>query len=247
MLKSHMNMSGEFKVKLFSDIGMEVTFMSRLMHFQGYIIDGLFGLKNRDEVKNSIMHVIFYGLEPAYRNLREAKKKWEDESIPEREKIQHIEGVYSYLVIAFKVRFQETAKLMGYDIGFLFQNENNFDKGLSLFSEKHPNFHSAFIESLKSERKSWLNITIEVRNILINHGAGKDPKKIKDLECALTLESAEIIFENCWRCIEDILAIFADDILDPRLGIQILNLKEYTEDKNVSERFGYFEKRPSDT
>ena len=144
-------MEEKISLKLFSDVGMGELFMSRLFHFQDHILNGLFGTKNTKEVKDAIFQVIFDGLEPAFRSLRELRKKLIDEKIPEKEKRQLIENIYSYLTIAFKDRFQEVAKLMGYDTGFLFQNDKNFEVGCTQFSQLHPKIDSQFIEMICNE------------------------------------------------------------------------------------------------
>ena len=56
----------------------------------------------------------------------------------------------------------------------------------------------------------------------------------------MNLDFAEIVFDNCWRAIEDLLAIFANDKTDPKYGMAILELKEYRDNKNNLQRFGWF-------
>lgn len=76
------------KFKLFSDVGMNELFMARLFHFQDRILSGLFGGKDNEAIQQAIMTVLFDGLEPAFRSLRNLHEKWNDENIPEKEKIQ---------------------------------------------------------------------------------------------------------------------------------------------------------------
>lgn len=233
-------MEEKISIKLFSDVGMGELFMSRLYHFQDHILNGLFGTKNIKEIKESILKVVFDGLEPAFRSLRELRKEWADDKISEKRRRQHIENIYSYLTIAFKDRFQGLARLMGYDIGFLFQNDKNFEAGCEQFLKSYPKIDPQFIEVIKNDRVCWLNLMIDVRNNAIDHAAGKDPTLIKELEQNMTLEAVEKIFDNCWRAIEDFLIVFSTDKTDPKYGHVILELIEYKQDKNHQHRFGWF-------
>jgi len=233
-------MEEKISVKLFSNVGMGELFMSRLCHFQDHILNGLFGIKNTKEIQEAILRVVFDGLDPAFRSLRELQKEWSDEKIPEKKKRQHIENIYSYLTIAFKDRFQEVAKLMGYNIDFLFQNDKTFEVGCKQFLKSYPKIDSQFIETIKNDRASWFNLMLNIRNNLIDHAAGKDQSLLKQLEQNMTLEAVEIIFDNCWRAIEDFLAIFAVDKTDQKYGHAILELSEYRQDENYQHRFGWF-------
>lgn len=233
-------MEEKISVKLFSDVGMGELFMSRLYHFQDHILNGLFSTQKIKEIQEAILRVLFDGLEPAFRSLRELRKEWLDKKIPEKKKRQDIENIYSYLTIAFKDRFQGVAKLMGYDIGFLFQNDKNFEAGCEQFLKSYPKIDSQFVVMIKNDRASWFNLMINVRNNAIDHAAGKDSTLLKQLEQNMTLEAVEKIFDNCWRAIEDFLAVFAVDKTDLKYGYAIFELSEYRQDKNYQHRFGWF-------
>ena len=185
-------MNESIKLKLFSDVGMNELFMARLFHFQDRILSGLFGGKDNEAIQQAIMTVLFDGLEPAFRSLRSLREKWDDEAIPEKEKIQLAQNVYTYLVVAFKDRFQDVAIKMGYDIGFIFQKQDNFNQGCDNFLKKYPKIDPAFVETMK-EDKIWIELMIGVRNNIIDHKVGKDPGFIERLSRFLNLETAEII------------------------------------------------------
>ncbi len=257
-----MSMKDKTSVKLFSDVGAEELsisrilhfedhififagkeelFISRILHFEDYILPGIFINKKREIIKQAIYRVVFEGLIPAFISLRELGKKWTDEKVPEIEKRQLIKSIYSNLVIAFKDRFKKVAKLMGYDIGFLFRKkEKDFENNCVKFLEDNPRIDSGFIEFAKNERDSWLRLMTNVRNIAIEHAAENDPDEIKYLESYMNLESVEIFFDNCWRAIEDFLFVFSKDKMDPIDGIELRELPEYIKDENHPERFGWF-------
>lgn len=129
---------------------------------------------------------------------------------------------------------------MGYDIGFVFQKQDNFNQGCDNFFKKHPKIDPAFGETIKEDR-IWIELLIGVRNNIIDHKVGKDPAFIERLSRFLNLETAEIMFENCWKSMEDFLIVFANDITNPKYGLKILELTEYKNNKNHPERFGWFD------
>jgi|GEM_PF-6010590 len=227
-------------LKKFSDVGMGELFMSRLFHFQGDILNGLFGGKDKEDIQQAIMKVLFEGLEPAFRSLRGLRLKWHDDQIPEREKIQLVESVYTYLVIAFKDRFQDVVEKMGFEIGFIFQKQDHFLKGCQKFKTQYPKIDTAFIDTIIEDRV-WINLMIAVRNNVIDHQAGKDPVVISRLSNFLNLNTVEVLFENCWKTMEDFLVVFADSLTDPKYGMKILELSAYAKNKNNPERFGWFD------
>lgn len=233
-------MKKEISFKIFSDVGMGELFMSRLFDFQGRILDGVFELPNRKEIKEMMIKVIFEGLEPAFQSLRSLRFEWLNDSIPERKKRKDIMDVYGYLTVAFKDRFQKVADLMGYDIGFLFsKDDNKFETGCKNLLVLHPNIDPKIIEVLKNDRNRWISLMIEIRNNAINHAANKDPIVLKNLEQYMALESVDIIFDNCWRTMEDLLFIFAVDKMDPKFGMEMIELPEYHLNINHPERFGW--------
>jgi len=231
-----MSETEKISMELFSDVGMGELFMSRLFNFETDILQGLVGIDHK-EIEHLIFRTIFDGLEPAFRSLRSLREKWNDPEIPKKEKIQLIENIFSYLVVAFKDRFQEVAYKMGYDISFLFKNQKIFEKEYVEFQKKHPMIDPKFI----LEDREWLNILIGVRNNVIDHKAGKDPDIIKQLSVFLTLENVEILFDNCWRSVEDFLAAFAVDKTDSKYGMKIQELVEYRKNKTHDHRFGWFD------
>jgi len=227
-------------VKLFSDVGMGELFMARLFHLKDRILSGVFGLERRKEVEDTITGLIFDGLEPAFRSLRELRKEWVDDKVPEKKKRQHIENVYSYLTIAYKDRLQQVAKEFGYDIGFVFQKDARFTIGSEAFIVQYPKIGVDFIRMITDDRDTWLTHMISVRNDAIDHAAGKDREIIKELQKSMNLEETEKIFDNCWKSIEDIILMFALDKTDEKYGQRILELKEYRLNPDHPERLGWF-------
>lgn len=216
--------------------------MSRIFDLGNSIINGLF-IKNQKEVKDAFFSVIFDWLEPAFRSLRKLRRESDHKKISERERQQDIENIYVYLKIAIKDRFAQVAKLMGYDIWFLFQKEEEFNKKKKDFLTKNQNIDPSFISMIEDDRKAWLNIMMDVKNLAIEHAGDKNPKIVKDLKRFLNLEAVEKMFENCWKSIEDITYFLIKGKINPRMGMCLGELPEYQKDKNFKHRFGWYVKK----
>ena len=56
-------------------------------------------------------------------------------------------------------------KELGFDIGFIFQDDKKFEKGAKEFVEQHPNA-SEFEDVARTDRKLWQNMLATHRNAL---------------------------------------------------------------------------------
>ncbi|GAI53720.1 unnamed protein product, partial [marine sediment metagenome] len=78
-------------------------------------------------------------------------------------------NLYNNLWVAYKDGMQRVVKLLGFDVGFLFQKENQFKQGCENFLKQHPNVNQAFTKMLADVRKSWQNILSTIRNYYLEH------------------------------------------------------------------------------
>lgn len=214
--------------------------MSRFVHFESHVLSALPKIKDRDAVRNALFRMIFDGFEPAFRSLRDLKKKIDDQAVSKREKRLLIENVFSYLALAVRDRFSVVADLMGYDIGFLFQKDTAFKKGRESFLLKYPKIDPAFLDVLEDDRCRWLSPLFDVRNEAIEHSGKIGPEELKRLESYMDLPTAEVMFDNSWRRVEDFLGVFANDIFGEMGGLKLFEIKEYQENRNHPVRFGWF-------
>jgi hypothetical protein len=214
--------------------------MSRLIHFQDKILGGIVGGEIKLEIQHAIFNVLFDGLEPALKNLRDLREKWSDSTVAQNEKRKLIESLFNNLVIALKDRFQYVTKMMGYEIGFMFQDDVKFINGCANFLAKHPAIPNRFVEMIAMERV-WIKILQDVRNHIIEHKANKSLEYTKSLNTYLTLEYSETLFDHCWRLIEDIMWVLAIDMTDIQHGLTIQELFEYKQNNNHPQRFGWFD------
>lgn len=79
----------------------------------------------------------------------------------------------------------------------------------------------SFILMIEDDRKTWLNIMMDVKNLAIEHAGNKDPRIVKDLKSFLNLEAVEKMFENCWKAIEDITYFLIEGRVNPKMGMHL--------------------------
>ena len=108
-------------------------------------------------------------------------------------------SLYSSVWAAYKDRWQSAMKLIGFDMGFLFVADANFDAAFNRFVADHPfdepdQLKTAFV----ADRASWQTRLGSYRNQEIEHRAGTE-----DVEFFQNQTSAEASFYNVWRAIED--------------------------------------------
>jgi hypothetical protein len=98
---------------------------------------------------------------------------------------------------------QKAAKLMDPEIGFVFQEDSKFEKGLIAWGEKWPAIAHAFATYLKAQRKTWQNELGTFRNFLEH----KNDMDATIYEMRYAPAHAEMLFDAVWRAIADVLAI----------------------------------------
>ena len=64
---------------------------------------------------------------------------------------------------------QRPATLMGANVGFVVQNDANFEKVLTEFREAHPSGLSWFGDHLPTQRNNWANDFTDFRNHFLEH------------------------------------------------------------------------------
>ena len=222
---------------------MDEPFISRLMFFHTHVLQNI-GMKDNEvdweNTRKGLWAVLFEGLVPAFNTLETLRKTWDDPKVPEIDKEQMAWSVFGSLTIAFKDRFQITVSRMGYNIGFLFQKDDEFKKGGDVFKAEHPDVPPEFIGYLQRVRSSgWWRVLNAVRNRLIEHQSKKTEQELEDLQGFVSLEVVEKLFEVCWQTIEEILLVLVLDRIDPNYAMELLEAQEYEENKNCSERISW--------
>ncbi|HEX8815576.1 MAG TPA: hypothetical protein VF753_08755 [Terriglobales bacterium] len=111
---------------------------------------------------------------------------------------------------SYKDLTEKVARLMGFKIGFLFDNDKKFRDGLKEFREQNPRLRQGFEKLLQDLRSEWQNDLAKFRNTWLEHQTS-DPRKFQKF---YTPEYAEFLFNSVWRAIVDILP----NLLELRLG-----------------------------
>ncbi len=69
-------------------------------------------------------------------------------------------------------------RALGFDIGFLFQKDDAFEKGASAFVEQHPQL-ADLVEMMRRDRADFQKRVGEYRNDYIEHRKDVDPKLVE--------------------------------------------------------------------
>lgn len=208
----------KYKFELFSDIGTSEPFVARLSLGLIEILD-VTNFENRKEINDAILNISFEGLLPAFISLGEIRdfetgsKKFIMVNLN-----KNYYDLYKYLWVAYKDRMQKATDLLGFNLGFLFQKDENFKKGCKKFLEKHSEIDEGFIGILENERDVWQNKVETIRNRYLEH----QKLDSKDVEKYFTLENAELMFNNCWQAIEDILVFLMRTDFPTRIDIAVI-------------------------
>lgn len=228
-------MQENLRIELFSDVGTGEPFIARIGLGLIEILNATH-FKQRKKINDAILDIIFEGLLPAFislREIRELEAKKEKAAIATLNRNYY--DLYNRLWAAYKDRMQKVVRLLGFDLGFLFQKENQFSRGCKNFLKKHPNINPAFTKMLRDERKSWQNILSTIRNNYLEH-KGLETKRV---ERFFTIDNAEILFQNCWQAIEDIIVVLLRTGMPLHIGIDIAEIPEEERAPSCPKRFRF--------
>jgi hypothetical protein len=177
---------------------------------KGTQIDG----EQRRHATDAISSVLTDGLIPTFLELR-AIRESRGRDLPLIEQYQLYEDFARKLWKSYKDLTQRAAVAMGFDIGFLFQNETKFEQGLKAFRLEYPAAPAILEDYLHKVRELWQNDLSRFRNGFIEHQEGnrEDHKKFYDPDVA------EELFAAVGRVIADILVMLMILRLPPRVHI----------------------------
>lgn len=145
------------------------------------------------------------------RRLRESKG-----SLPtELETAKAYRDLYGHLWVAYKSRFQELMKLLGYDIGFIFDKDAKFDQLAVAFMAAHPGATPHLIERIKEDKNTWQKALYTYRN----DGEHNIKEPTFNGHPMHSLENAEVIFSNTWHAIEDVFVHCMEEEFGKQLTI----------------------------
>lgn len=194
----------KWKVERFADIGYE-DFAKDMVELHPLVDAGTIEDPQRANVKEAITSILIDGLMPAFLDLRKIRASV-GQDLPLLNQRQPYEDFSGKLWKAYKHLMQEAVKLMGDNIGFLFQNEKDFREGLVEFRRTNANAREGFEKFLKETRDEWQNELAKFRNTWVEHQTG-DPKQFQKF---YDPKYAEWLFDTVWHTIADILPVFLE-------------------------------------
>ena len=204
----------QWTVRKYADVGTSEEFVRQLLELHDILKGSTIHDPEREKVNDALGGIQLDGLLPAFLELEKIRKSVGKE-LPLLDQMQPYEDLARKLWRTYKELMQSAAKLMGFDIGFLFTNDVNFDTGLKRFRGLNPRVPDAFESFLRQTRKTWQNDLAKFRNEILEH-----PSADKGLYKAFyDPASAEALFEYVWRTIVEILGFLLLLKLPPHFGL----------------------------
>lgn len=227
----------QWEVKLFSDIGAEEPFVSRLFIGLPEVLDAMQvinadQMKKTEEAKEQLGCLMIDCLMPAFVSLRELRKSYDDKTVPELTKTKHFNEMYGSLWTAYKDRTEKVAKSLGFNISFLYDNDKKFTEGCKKFVADHPEVDANFCKLLTWHRDNWQNELAKLRDKWIEHQV----LKLENVKKFYNLQTAGAIFDCVWLAIEDIIGFLAGAKLSP--SVQLAELPD-GRGPTAMKRFGF--------
>lgn len=222
----------------FANVGTSEEFVELFSGELLELVDAstIFGAE-REAVKNAIMAILIEGLMPAFEHLRKIRLSV-SVPIPELNRRQLYEDFARVLWHAFKDLTPKAALLLGFDIGFQFQKDAKFEKGIADFRGKHPSLIIDIPAVLSRQRANWQQGLSEFRNEFLEHRS----QDIAAFESYYRPETAERFFEHAWRTMADLFPVFIEARYPPTWSIKEIPSAE--RDPRRRRRFQFFQCEP---
>jgi len=220
------NLPPGFTLKLASNFGTEELWVARVW-LQTKEILKYINLPSHDEIDFRFDRIVEQ-LEIACIHLRRIEDTKNFHKLPTFDQQAEYVAFYNSIWWAYKDRFQLFMKELGFDIGFIFQDDKKFEKGAKKFIEEYPNA-SEFVDVARTDRKLWQNMLASHRNAL--HSGDRrserhDPDNPAD---------ARMIFNNVWQAIEEDFAYLGEKVMDE--GWTLVHVPEEQRDEIIPVRF----------
>ena len=219
------NVPAGFTLKIAANFGTEEDFVVRVW-IQIKDILKYIRLPNDDEIDFRFDRVVEQ-LEIARIHLGRIEDKNFD-NIPTFDQQAEYVAFYNSIWWAYKDRFRYFMKELGFDIHFIFGDDNKFKSGSETFLTNHPGA-SDFIKVSLNDRQGWQNLLAFHRNAM--HSGDKRKQK-HDLD---NPTDARMIFDNVWQAIEEHFVYLAEEVMQK--GWTIVHIPENQRDKTIPVRF----------
>ena len=200
----------------FASVGTQEAFVREMLELVSILEGSTICGEQRERARSAIMTVMIDGALPAFLELRSIRSP-ETANLPVAERFQPYEDFARKLWKAYKDLTQRAADALGFDIGFLYQEDKNFEKGLKKFRAEWPELQAGAEDFLRQIRVEWQNEFSRFRNGFVEHQEGDrmDFKKFYDNAVV------EKLFESVWGAIVDVLVILMILKLPPRVHLVV--------------------------
>lgn len=188
-----------FKIQKLTDFGSSEDWVARLYLSLPDFVDKLLISSEAKQEFGYLLNDVFRSLSYSFMSLRRIRNFKIMPDIPMLSQESEYINFYNHLWTAFKDRFPKILLILGFDIGFLYQNNKNFKKGLELFNKINSMLPDEFTIMISND-KEWLDKLSSFRNKYIQHKSVSDKIKTD----FFNIQSAEAYFFNIWTSIENI-------------------------------------------
>lgn len=219
------------KIEKISNYGTEEPWVARIMFSLLHLVDQLTAPEyQKNEIKKWILEIA-KELTAAFDSIKAIEKLIQSKDAALFTSQNHYKNAYTCLWRAYKDRFQKTCKAIGYDIGFLFKSDKDFEKESIEFIRNNPEIPDRFRKMLKIDRRVWQNGLADFRNLSIEHREiGEELEEV-----FFQQESLKTTFDNVWQTIEESIVVLVDAKLEEPLTIA--EIPEEERDSECPERF----------
>jgi len=123
--------------------------------------------------------------------------------------------LYGHLWTAYRDRFQNLMKALGYDVGFIFQDDKKFEIGAKQYITTHPDA-AELMDRVRDDRGTWQNALHIYRNDGQHDASGGPTFNGHPMH---SLPNGEVMFYNTWHAMEDIFLTSMQEELGEQLTI----------------------------
>lgn len=192
----------QWVVKKYADVGGSEPFIGQFLEVQDIVNATLIFGEDRERVSRSITAISMDGLLPAFLGLRQIRDSV-NKDLPMLDGYQLYEDFARKIWKSYKELMQNAAKEIGFDVGFLFQKDASFERGLVKFRAANPTAPPQFEAYLRETRRLWQSDLADFRNNILEH-VSEDRAKYEKF---YRPDFAEKLFEAVWKAIIEIIVL----------------------------------------
>jgi hypothetical protein len=222
-----------FEIAHYADFGTGEPWLARIMFGLPELVYAVPAFGERRAGFMEELGEVFYALGKSFEELRQLRLHL-GTGAAELTVEKSYESFYGHLWRAYKDRFPRAMKALGLDIGFLFQKDAAFEKGVTELLDRRAEL-ADLIGLMRRDRAEFQNVLAAYRNDYLEHrNRSIEPRLAATFH---QLGSAQNMFENAWQAIEDYVVLFTIANLPP--AIQVAEIPEDERDTLRPTRFRF--------